>query len=352
MLEIGAADSIRLTRQWEQDPEAWPQITLQLIDGAVTTYDLNGIINQYNELQANDPSLTSWQIGDALASAELGSSTEFALGGDLAYHYASTGSNDGLAPDVIRGIISDPAFGVDAQPFEAAAPALTGTAGNDTLTGSAGSDTLIGGAGNDTLDGGAGNDTYVFDPGSGVDTIQDSAGVDTVAFGAGITPDMLTLGLGSLLIRVGDGGDAIHIEGFDPNDVYGSPVIENFAFSDNTVLAYNDLLARGFDLAGTDGNDVITGTNVADRINGLGGNDTLNGGEGDDTLDGGAGNDMLNGGAGNDTYFFGRGSGSDRIEDPVGRSRHDRIGRWDHAGRPHGDAHGRRPCHPHRQHRR
>jgi len=318
VLETGITDSIRFTRQWEQDPEAWPQMTLQLIDGAVSTYDLNKIINKYNELQNTDSTLTTWQIGDALASAQLDSSTEFALGGDLAYRYASTGSNDGLASEIIRGIVSDPAFGVDPQPFEAAAPALTGTAGDDVLTGSDGSDTLIGGAGNDTLVGGAGNDTYVFDPGSGVDVIQDSAGMDTVAFSAGITPEMLTLGLGSLLIKVGDGGDAIHIEGFDPSNVYSSPVIENFAFSNGMTLTYNDLLARGFDLAGSDGDDVITGTNVADRINGLGGNDTLSGGEGDDALDGGAGSDALNGGAGSDTYFFGLNSGSDRIEDQAG----------------------------------
>ena len=302
---------------------------MQLIDGGVTTYDLNGIINQYNELQANDPSLTSWQIGDALASAELGSSTEFALGGDLAYHYASTGSNDGLAPDVIRGIISDPAFGVDAQPFEASAPAaLTGTAGNDMLTGSAGSDTLIGGAGNDTLDGGAGNDTYVFDPGSGVDTIQDSAGMDTVAFGCGITPDMLTLGLGSLLIRVGDGGDAIHIEGFNADDVYGSPVIENFAFSDGTLLAYNELLARGFDLPAPMA--MMSSPAPMSRPHRRTRNPA-----GTMTLERRA---TCERGAGNDTYFFGRGSGSDRIEDQSGDLDTHRIGRWDHAGRSHRDA--------------
>ncbi|MDP2242366.1 MAG: putative Ig domain-containing protein [Burkholderiales bacterium] len=318
VLEIGADDSIRLTREWVADPHIWPQLTLQLIDGAVTTYSLNELINIYKYLQASDPDLGSWAISDALASVQIDTSTEFALGGNLAYRYAATGSNDSLTPDAIRSILADPAFGIAPQPFSAASPILTGTAGDDVLSGGNGPDILFGGAGNDTLDGGAGNDSYVFGLGDGVDVIRDSSGEDTIVFGAGITPDMLSLGLGSLQIRVGDGGDAIHIEGFDPADVYGTPVIENFAFADHAVLTYNDLLARGFDITGTGGNDVLSGTNIADRISGLGGDDTLNGGDGDDTLDGGADNDLLLGGAGSDTYYFGRGSGADTIEDAAG----------------------------------
>ena len=36
------------------------------------------------------------------------------------------------------------------------------------------------------------------------------AGYDSIQFGAGITPDMITLGLGSLMLRVGADGDEIH----------------------------------------------------------------------------------------------------------------------------------------------
>ena len=178
--------------------------------------------------------------------------------------------------------------------------AIPGTPADDVLSGTAGADALSGGAGNDLLDGGAGDDIYLYNPGDAVDTIQDSQGTDTVVFGSGITSDMLTLGLGSLLIRVGNSSDAIHIQGFDPGDVYASPVIESFSFSNGTVLTYGDLLARGFDLIGTAGNDFITGTNIVDRIHGL------------------AGEDTLAGGAGSDTYLFGPGSGSDLIEDSAG----------------------------------
>ncbi|HXZ97133.1 MAG TPA: calcium-binding protein [Burkholderiales bacterium] len=154
------------------------------------------------------------------------------------------------------------------------------------------------GHGNKTFIGGAGNDTYVFNAGDGVDHIQDSGGTNTIAFGAGITPDSISLGLGSLLLRVGNQGGAIHIDDFDPNDVFANPSISSFQFADGTLLSYADLIAKGFDLNGTAGNDTITGTNVDDRINGLGGDD------------------ILNGGAGNNTYLFDPGFGHDVVTNP------------------------------------
>lgn len=211
---------------------------------------------------------------------------------------------------------------------------LTGTSASDlTLIGNDLNNVITGNSGNDTLDGGNGSDTYIFGVGGGVDTIQDSGttGTDTLAFGQGIIPDSLSLGLGSLLIKVGTGNDAIHIKNFNPNDVYGSPNIENFRFADGTILTYAQLVGRGFDITGSDNDDTLNGTNVVDRLYGLNGNDNLSGGDGDDALYGGAGNDTLNGGAGmdildggtgndtlagglgNDTYLFGRGDGQDTI---------------------------------------
>jgi Ca2+-binding RTX toxin-like protein len=149
--------------------------------------------------------------------------------------------------------------------------------GNDIVDAGAGNDTITGGPGNDTLIGGPGNDTYIFNLGDGVDTIQDTAGPgegNTLVFGAGITPDSLSLGLGSLVIRVGSSGDAIHIPNFDPNDAYGPHAIDSFQFAGGTVLTYGQLIDRGFDLTGTAGDDTITGTNVVDRMAAGAGNDT------------------------------------------------------------------------------
>jgi len=171
---------------------------------------------------------------------------------------------------------------------------VTGTAGNDLLPGTSENETLTGGSGNDTLVGGAGDDTYVFNVGDGIDTIADTAALgegNTLQFGQGIAPGDLTLGLGSLLIRVGTNGDAVHLTTLNPNDVLGAHTIDLFRFADGSTLSYDQLIARGFDLTGTIGDDTINGTNVSDRITGLAGNDTLVGSQGADVLVGGLGDD-------------------------------------------------------------
>jgi Ca2+-binding RTX toxin-like protein len=192
-----------------------------------------------------------------------------------------------------------------------------GSAGGETLTGVAGfSNTFIAGP-NDTLVGTSGKDTYVFNAGAGTVHISDPGGNSVIRFGAGITPDMISLGVGSLLLRVGDNGDAIHVDGFDPSNALNSASIRNFRFDDGTTLTYDELVARGFDIYGGSGDETLTGTNLDNRIYAGTGNDvliasgahdTLYGGEGNDTLTGGAGVDLLVGGSGNNTLIAGTGA--------------------------------------------
>ncbi|TNC95241.1 MAG: hypothetical protein FD121_1427 [Gallionellaceae bacterium] len=158
----------------------------------------------------------------------------------------------------------------------------------------------------------ASGNPYTYAAGSGVVYI---ANPSAVQFGAGITPGMVTLGLGSLMLRVGNGGDVLHIEGFNANDALAPNAIQSFSFADGTMLTYDQMLGRGFDLYGTGGNDTLSGTNLTDRMVGGAGDDVLNGGAGDDVLEGGAGNDTLIGGSGNDTYHFNLGDGADVIVD-------------------------------------
>ncbi|MGQ0557614.1 MAG: putative Ig domain-containing protein [Nitrospiraceae bacterium] len=204
---------------------------------------------------------------------------------------------------------------------------VSGTEFDDFLFGTNARDLFTGGAGNDQLSGGSGDDRYQFHLGDGVDSIQDLAASgqgNELVFGPGIAPADLTLGwqtlpfsVGSnqLVVRVGAGGDAVTLDQFNRNNVFGSHAVDSYIFADGTVLSYSQLMGRGFDLTGTGGNDVIGGTNLVDRLSGLAGNDVLQGGEGNDVLDGGAGNDQLHGGTGDDTYLFGRGSGQDRFID-------------------------------------
>lgn len=202
---------------------------------------------------------------------------------------------------------------------------IDGTEFDDFLSGTNVIDRVRGGLGNDRLEGGEGNDSYFYNLGDGIDTIVDTASVgdeNEVVFGAGITSADLRLDLASdqsdssrsdLLIRVGTNDDAIQLDTFDRNNALDLRTVESFRFADGGTLTYEQLLARGFDLTGTDGDDQITGTSVADRIISVTGADVLRSGLGDDQLDGGADNDQLVGQHGNDTYVFGRGSGQDTI---------------------------------------
>jgi len=183
---------------------------------------------------------------------------------------------------------------------------LSGALGNDTLYGGAGIDTLSGGIGDDYLLGGTGKDTYIFNRGGGRDTIIDAGRDSNLIFGGGISVSDITLRLGSLELDLGN-GDQVHIDGFDLNDAFNSSSVNSFTFADGSQLSIEQLLARGFDLDGTNQNDTITGTNTTDRIKGLAGNDVLSGGAGNDTLNGGEGNDIVNGGANDDTLIGGTG---------------------------------------------
>ncbi len=201
---------------------------------------------------------------------------------------------------------------------DASGHTLIGRAGDDILVGAAGSDELQGGTGDDILEGGAGGDTYLYNLGDGTDRIHDTGGevdgegnpLDNVLrFGDGISPSDLKLGLGSLVIQVrGDPKDTIHLDPFNPEDVFAQRSIDRFEFADGSALTYEQLLGRGFDIEGTAADDDLTGTNIQDRIVG---------GAGDDTLRGGRGADTLLGGEGVDRYVFNLGDGVDVIADGV-----------------------------------
>ena len=215
---------------------------------------------------------------------------------------------------------------------------LDGGVGEDTLLGGAGDDVIVGGQGNDILVGGLGKDTYVFNRGDGEDVVLDDDATlgnpeaSVLVLGQGIERSDIKFGVGSLKVDLGN-GDAIHFAGFNPDDPHSTQVLSAIQFSDGTQMTYRDVLDQGFDLDGTEGDDVIEGTAVTDRIDGKGGNDDLIGGDGDDVLfgdsdalalsahgddylEGDAGNDILRGMGGSD--ILSGGAGDDQIQGETG----------------------------------
>ena len=109
LLDVAGAGSIRLTRQWEDDPAAWPEITLQLF-GSVHLYDFNAALG------------APGAFGDALEANKISDSESDGIGGAIAWQYATLGSTGALTTEQLRSGLADPAFALEPQPIALAQP--------------------------------------------------------------------------------------------------------------------------------------------------------------------------------------------------------------------------------------
>ncbi|MEW5728769.1 MAG: tandem-95 repeat protein, partial [Pseudomonadota bacterium] len=224
------------------------------------------------------------------------------------------------------------------------ADVIAGLAGDDTLSGGSGRDTLVGGSGRDTLVGGTDTDVFAFNAGdtgsteATADVITDFAsGLDQIQFVGmtGVTLDATPYrGLastvdGTVTNIVADGSIAnrtvfftqggngwLYIKGggggFDGSLIklagVSSLAPSLTAFDEREILNA---------VAGTGGNDTLTGTWQADSMAGGAGTDSLSGGDGRDTLEGGAGADTMTGGARKDLFVFNSGDATKLAPDTI-----------------------------------
>lgn len=187
---------------------------------------------------------------------------------------------------------------------------IEGNEGDDTIRAGGGNDVIDGGTGNDYIQDDHGDDTIVFKAGYGTDTISDAAGNNTLSLSGLSIENATAYKEGNDLKLAFDTGDNLIIKQY-----FDGAAFQNFSV--NGVLLGN--LINGYN--GTENDDWMNAPNTNNTtLYGNGGNDTLNGGDNADTLDGGEGTDYLYGGNGDDTYIFGKGYGSDTIEDWNGSS--------------------------------
>jgi Ca2+-binding RTX toxin-like protein len=291
-----------------------------------------------------------WDLGAILAHARQAGEPLRVLG-------AMDNESSGRVLDGGGG--NDRLYGFDAA-------LLYGGSGNDTLTGSASADVLFGGSGDDQLHGGAGNDW--LDGGSGNDLLDGGGGYDTYHFGYGSGQDviaaaplnqgdMLTIDLGpgvqpAMLgfTRAGEGQrdlvlDLPQGERLTVLDYFtGANRMVTLHFADGSILDKNAIDMRvyggvsvpsmdggaGADtLHGSAAGEILRGADGDDALIAMGGDDVLLGGNGNDWLDGGDGNDVFDGGAGDDhiqdsggdnLMLFGRASGHDQLQLPLGEA--------------------------------
>ncbi len=100
--------------------------------------------------------------------------------------------------------------------------------------------------------------------------------------------------------------DGIYHLGFGMNDTYTRLINEdgnNNALVDDIVVWMNGILFDTAVVAGTKGDDIVTGTDLAEQLQGDRGDDTILAGAGNDTIYGGKGHDELFGEAGDDLFI-------------------------------------------------
>lgn len=190
---------------------------------------------------------------------------------------------------------------------------IIGTPDDDVLVGTPLADWIEGRESNDTMSGGAGGDLYLVDADAGSDTIIDTENGDvpnTLVLPKGTTLNDVRLSYdaeGFLIIDLDNTGNRVRLSGFDPQNPLGPRAVERFRFGvDGDEISYDELLARGFDILGTEKGDALKGTALIDRIWGDDGNDLIEATPGGDTL---------SGEGGSDTYVVKLGDGIVTIDD-------------------------------------
>ena len=264
--------------------------------------------------------------------------------------------NDHLTDDSGANLL-DGGDGDDVLTADAAGPStLQGGGGNDILNGKT-SDQIDGGAGSDqiTVIGGDAPDGAYVRGGDGDDRIVlMNSGAVHVAGGAGADVFVL-LGATGSQVTISDfsvDADKLDLTSMLPSKLVGNPFATGYLKAEQDgadVKLYVDrdgadgagfglthfatlsgvslaalkpaAFVNGYDpsgknpgvnIAGTPGDDHLSGSELDDTLAGGGGRDVLEGGAGNDSLDGGdgddllldtVGNNVLNGGAGNDTLI-------------------------------------------------
>lgn len=135
------------------------------------------------------------------------------------------------------------------------------------IDGGSGDDFIAAGTGADTVRGGAEKD-YIY--GMDKDDVLFGDGGNDLIYGDGNRPGgnsvvwTLPESHGNDVIDGGD-GDAVHIYGFDQNDVFNSSSISSFAFADGRSFSIPERLAREFAHDGSAGDSANDYTNNLDR---------------------------------------------------------------------------------------
>ena len=126
-VELGGSGDRLILEHWYQGSNNKSFVTLQVIAEAMTEFDaastdpllnrkvasfnFDALVSSYDEARAADSTLVQWSAMNSLLDAHLSGSDGQAIGGDLAYRYAMTGSLSGMSAAAAFDTLNAPAFG-------------------------------------------------------------------------------------------------------------------------------------------------------------------------------------------------------------------------------------------------
>ncbi|MFO1401338.1 MAG: YqiA/YcfP family alpha/beta fold hydrolase [Steroidobacteraceae bacterium] len=130
ILKLGAGDQVTFTGYYtgtsnrsvktlqvviEGNADYAPGSSSALYNRKVESFNFEGLVAAFDAARAANPALTSWALGNALATQYLSGSDAAAIGGELAYQYGRWGTLSALSFTPAQGVLGAAGFGSTAQ---------------------------------------------------------------------------------------------------------------------------------------------------------------------------------------------------------------------------------------------
>jgi hypothetical protein len=104
-----------------------PASTDPLLNRKLVQFNFAGIVNAFDAAVAADPTITSWNLANALTSNYVTGSDIAAIGGDFAYDFGHRNALGGIGAAPAQTVLGSASFGTAAQALQGAAGLYPGT---------------------------------------------------------------------------------------------------------------------------------------------------------------------------------------------------------------------------------
>jgi Ca2+-binding RTX toxin-like protein len=104
-----------------------PAGTDPLLNKKLVQFNFSGIVNAFDAALAVDPTITSWNVSNALAGNYVSGSDVAAIGGDFAYDFGHRNALTDIGAGAAQAVLAGATFGTAAQTLQAAATLYSGT---------------------------------------------------------------------------------------------------------------------------------------------------------------------------------------------------------------------------------